>query len=294
MTTLNQLIRKKRSTKKVKLNKTPALTKSPQKYGTCLSVFTKTPRKPNSALRKVAKVRLANSKVVNVFIPGEGHNISRFSDVIITGRRIRDLPGIKYSALRGKLDLAGVSKKRQGRSKYGSKREKLKQESNKVSFNNRSLTSRIKKKYHKLLKKKINLLYQSNCNKFDPAILPFLRNTKLYNSIQKIKFLKSKKTFCLERNSDLVIMPKKKTSSKKKKIRKAWVETKYLISGIKKSISKKENLRRLANHSKKTSPDSTNFSHNHDKNFTLLEVSQTLRIIRVSDLENERILRYSF
>ena len=95
MVTINQLLRKKRITKKIKLNKTPALSGSPQKYGTCLSIFNKTPRKPNSALRKVAKVRLANSKVVNVFIPGEGHNISRFSDVIVVGRRIRDLPGIK-------------------------------------------------------------------------------------------------------------------------------------------------------------------------------------------------------
>merc|ERR1711976_831998 len=105
MPTINQLVKKKRSTKKLGLKKTPALSKNPQKYGTCLSVFNKTPRKPNSALRKVAKVRLSNSKVINVFIPGEGHNISRFSDILVTGRRIRDLPGIKYGALRGKLDL---------------------------------------------------------------------------------------------------------------------------------------------------------------------------------------------
>merc|ERR1712099_177874 len=105
------LVKKKRISKKTKLNKTPALNGNPQKHGTCVSIFTKTPRKPNSALRKVAKVRLVNSRVVSVYIPGEGHNISRFSDVLITGRRIRDLPGVKYGALRGKFDLSSVEKK---------------------------------------------------------------------------------------------------------------------------------------------------------------------------------------
>ena len=122
MPTLSQLIRNKRVTKKMGLNKTPALKKSPQKYGTCLSIFNKTPRKPNSALRKVAKVRLSNFKIITAFIPGEGHNISRFSDIIVAGRRIRDLPGVKYGALRGKLDLEGVGAKRCARSKYGTKR----------------------------------------------------------------------------------------------------------------------------------------------------------------------------
>merc|ERR1711988_412826 len=110
---------------KKNLKKTPALVNNPQKHGTCVAVFTKTPRKPNSALRKVAKVRLVNSRIVTVYIPGEGHNISRFSDVLIAGRRIRDLPGVKYGALRGKLDLASVQKKRNGRSKYGRKKEKV-------------------------------------------------------------------------------------------------------------------------------------------------------------------------
>merc|ERR1712183_213357 len=84
-----------------------------------------TPRKPNSAIRKVAKVRLVNSRVITVYIPGEGHNISRFSDILISGRRIRDLPGVKYGAIRGKFDLSYVDDKRNGRSKYGRKKEKL-------------------------------------------------------------------------------------------------------------------------------------------------------------------------
>jgi len=125
MPTINQLVRIKRVSKKINLKKTPALKGNPQKHGTCISVFTKTPRKPNSALRKVAKVRLVNSRIVTVYIPGEGHNISRFSDILIAGRRIRDLPGVKYGALRGKLDLSSVEKKRNGRSKYGRKKEKV-------------------------------------------------------------------------------------------------------------------------------------------------------------------------
>jgi len=125
MPTINQLVNKKRISKKINLKKTPALKCNPQKHGTCISVFTKTPRKPNSALRKVAKVRLVNGRVVTVYIPGEGHNISRFSDVLITGRRIRDLPGVKYGALRGKLDLCAVSAKKNGRSKYGCNKEKI-------------------------------------------------------------------------------------------------------------------------------------------------------------------------
>ena len=113
MPTINQLVRnKKRISKKINLKKTPALFSNPQKHGTCISVFTKTPRKPNSALRKVAKVRLVNSRIITVYIPGEGHNISRFSDVLIAGRRIRDLPGVKYGALRGKFDLGVVEKKK--------------------------------------------------------------------------------------------------------------------------------------------------------------------------------------
>jgi small subunit ribosomal protein S12 len=124
MPTINQLVKKKRISKKTKLKKTPALNGNPQKHGTCVSIFTKTPRKPNSALRKVAKVRLVNSRVVSVYIPGEGHNLSRFSDILIEGRRIRDLPGVKYGALRGKFDLYSVQSKKNGRSKYGCKRKK--------------------------------------------------------------------------------------------------------------------------------------------------------------------------
>merc|ERR1712066_251719 len=124
MPTINQLVRKKRISKKINLKKTPALNGNPQKHGTCVSVFVKTPRKPNSAVRKVAKVRLVNSRIITVYIPGEGHNISRFSDVLISGRRIRDLPGVKYGALRGKFDLSPVDKKN-GRSKYGQKKPKL-------------------------------------------------------------------------------------------------------------------------------------------------------------------------
>lgn len=125
MPTINQLVRKKRVSKKTSLNKTPALQRNPQKHGTCISVFTKTPRKPNSALRKVAKVRLVNSRIVTVYIPGEGHNISRFSDILIEGRRIRDLPGVKYGALRGKLDLHSLQSRKNGRSKYGCKKKKI-------------------------------------------------------------------------------------------------------------------------------------------------------------------------
>jgi small subunit ribosomal protein S12 len=143
MPTINQLVRqKKRVSKKINLKKTPALGGNPQKHGTCISVFTKTPRKPNSALRKVAKVRLVNSRIITVYIPGEGHNISRFSDVLISGRRIRDLPGVKYGALRGKFDLSDVKDKRNGRSKYGRSKDKesfveLKKRERSRNFKNR-------------------------------------------------------------------------------------------------------------------------------------------------------------
>jgi small subunit ribosomal protein S12 len=125
MPTINQLVRKKkRISKKTNLKKTPALKSNPQKHGTCISVFTKTPRKPNSALRKVAKVRIVNGRIITVYIPGEGHNLSRFSDVLVSGRRIRDLPGVEYGALRGKFDLCAVAAKKNGRSKYGCNKEK--------------------------------------------------------------------------------------------------------------------------------------------------------------------------
>lgn len=153
MPTVNQLIRKKRISKKINLNKTPALNGNPQKHGTCVSVFTKTPRKPNSALRKVAKVRLVNSRVVTVYIPGEGHNLSRFSDILIEGRRIRDLPGVKYGALRGKFDLYSVQAKKNGRSKYGCKKTKqdhvadVAKEKRNRNFKNRFYYKSFKKMY---------------------------------------------------------------------------------------------------------------------------------------------------
>lgn len=121
MTRINQMIFKKRISKKNKVNKAPALCSSPQRSGTCLLIFNKTPRKPNSALRKVVKVKLTNDKIVSAYVPGEGHNLNRFSDILVEGHRIRDLPGVKYGSIRGKLDLSGVSSRGQARSKYGSK-----------------------------------------------------------------------------------------------------------------------------------------------------------------------------
>ena len=143
MPTINQLVNKKRVSKKINLKKTPALEQNPHKHGTCISVFTKTPRKPNSALRKVAKVRLVNSRIISVYIPGEGHNISRFSDVLVAGRRIRDLPGVKYGALRGKFDLSDVRDKRNGRSKYGCSKEKKELLDLSTKKRNRNLKNRF-------------------------------------------------------------------------------------------------------------------------------------------------------
>ena len=101
----------------------PALEKSPQKQGVCIRVYTKTPKKPNSALRKVAKVRLCNSRQVLASIPGEGHNLQEHSVVLIRGGRVKDLPGVRYHIIRGTLDTAGVEGRKQGRSKYGAKKE---------------------------------------------------------------------------------------------------------------------------------------------------------------------------
>lgn len=143
MPTINQLVNKKRVSKKINLKKTPALNRNPHKHGTCISVFTKTPRKPNSALRKVAKVRLVNSRIISVYIPGEGHNISRFSDVLVAGRRIRDLPGVKYGALRGKFDLSDVRDKRNGRSKYGCSKVKKELLDLSTKKRNRNLKNRF-------------------------------------------------------------------------------------------------------------------------------------------------------
>ena len=123
MPTINQLLRKPRQ-KAVTKSKVPALGGSPQKRGVCTRVYTTTPKKPNSALRKVAKVRLTNSREVISYIPGEGHNLQEHSVVLIRGGRVRDLPGVRYHVLRGVLDTQGVKDRRQSRSKYGAKRPK--------------------------------------------------------------------------------------------------------------------------------------------------------------------------
>jgi small subunit ribosomal protein S12 len=123
MPTISQLVRKGRK-KVAKKNKAPALQGSPQKRGVCTRVYTTTPKKPNSALRKVARVRLTNGYEVTSYIPGEGHNLQEHSIVLIRGGRVKDLPGVRYHTVRGTLDASGVSDRRQGRSKYGAKRPK--------------------------------------------------------------------------------------------------------------------------------------------------------------------------
>ena len=123
MPTISQLVRKGRD-KVVTKTKSPALQNSPQKRGVCVRVFTQTPKKPNSALRKVAKVRLTNGYEVISYIGGEGHNLQEHSVVLIRGGRVKDLPGVRYHTVRGSLDAAGVTKRRQSRSKYGAKRPK--------------------------------------------------------------------------------------------------------------------------------------------------------------------------
>ena len=121
--TIQQLVRKGR-TDKVSKNKTPALKGSPQRRGVCTRVYTTTPKKPNSALRKVARVRLTNGIEVTAYIPGEGHNLQEHSVVIIRGGRVKDLPGVRYHIVRGTLDTSGVADRRKSRSKYGAKRPK--------------------------------------------------------------------------------------------------------------------------------------------------------------------------
>ena len=123
MPTINQLIRKGRKSA-VKKTKAPALKGNPQKRGVCTRVYTTTPKKPNSALRKVARVRLTNGIEVTSYIPGEGHNLQEHSIVLIRGGRIKDLPGVRYHIVRGTLDTSGVEERKQGRSKYGTKRPK--------------------------------------------------------------------------------------------------------------------------------------------------------------------------
>ena len=123
MPTINQLVRKPRTPEKSK-SKTPALKGAPQKRGVCTRVYTTTPKKPNSALRKVAKIRLTNGFEVIGYIPGEGHNLQEHSVVLIRGGRVKDLPGVRYHVLRGVLDTQGVKNRKQSRSKYGAKRPK--------------------------------------------------------------------------------------------------------------------------------------------------------------------------
>lgn len=123
MSTVNQLVRKPRVRKKEK-STVPALDACPQKRGVCTRVYTTTPKKPNSALRKVARVRLTNGEEVTSYIGGEGHNLQEHSVVLIRGGRVKDLPGVRYHTIRGSLDTSGVTKRRQGRSKYGAKRPK--------------------------------------------------------------------------------------------------------------------------------------------------------------------------
>ena len=125
MPTINQLVRKGRVRILAK-KKAPALENCPQKRGVCTRVYTTTPKKPNSALRKVARVRLTNSMEVTAYIPGEGHNLQEHSIVLIRGGRVKDLPGVRYHIVRGSLDTAGVKDRKQSRSKYGTKKEKAK------------------------------------------------------------------------------------------------------------------------------------------------------------------------
>lgn len=120
MPTYNQLCKKKRQ-QKIKRIKTPALNGCPQKKGMCIKLVLRAPKKPNSALRKLTKLRLSNNKKVYAYIPGEGHNLHQYSTVLIRGGRVKDLPGVKYHLIRGKLDLLGIKKRKTSRSKYGTK-----------------------------------------------------------------------------------------------------------------------------------------------------------------------------
>ena len=125
MATINQLVRKGRDPQKAK-SKVAAMEQNPQKRGVCTRVYTTTPKKPNSALRKVAKVRLTNKVEVIAYIPGEGHNLQEHSIVLIRGGRVKDRPGVRYHIVRGSLDTAGVKDRKKSRSKYGTKKEKAK------------------------------------------------------------------------------------------------------------------------------------------------------------------------
>ena len=122
MATINQLCKKQQRQKKIFKTKTPALLKNPQKKGVCIKIFNRTPKKPNSALRKVAKIKLSSGKKVESYIPGEGHNLQEYSVVLMRGGRVPDLPGCKYHLIRGKYDFQGVKNRKQARSKYGTKK----------------------------------------------------------------------------------------------------------------------------------------------------------------------------
>jgi len=121
MPTINQLCKHRRIVKK-KRNKVPALENSPQKKGVCIKIFLRTPKKPNSALRKLARLRLTNGRKVVAYIPGEGHNLQEYSTVLLRGGRVKDLPGVKYHLIRGKLDFLGLKSRKTSRSKYGAKK----------------------------------------------------------------------------------------------------------------------------------------------------------------------------
>lgn len=123
MPTIQQLIRKSRASK-IRKSKSPALEACPQRRGVCLQVKTMTPKKPNSALRKIARVRLSNKEEVTSYIPGEGHNLQEHSIVLVRGGRVKDLPGVRYHTVRGTLDTAGVNNRKKSRSKYGTKKAK--------------------------------------------------------------------------------------------------------------------------------------------------------------------------
>ena len=124
MPTINQLCNHKRKIKKKK-TKVPALESSPQKKGICVKIFTRNPKKPNSARRKLVRLRLTNNLLVNAYVPGETHNLQEYATVLIRGGRVKDLPGIKYHLIRGKLDFSGLKLKKTSRSKYGKKKKKL-------------------------------------------------------------------------------------------------------------------------------------------------------------------------
>lgn len=129
MSTINQICKNKRKKKKKK-NRSVALCKNPFKKGICVKVYTTTPKKPNSALRKVAKVRLCNKKEIICYIPGEGHNLQEHSTVLVRGGRVKDLPGVKYHLIRGVYDFKGIEKRKSSRSKYGTKLENVKKKKN--------------------------------------------------------------------------------------------------------------------------------------------------------------------